>query len=136
MKIHEGPESDDERWWCLSSDDTDDVPLDFTMCLASYLLEFRHTVLEVLETSNWLDGGETEVKFISPNDADRPLDVVVPELFVPVVEGFWCEESGWVRHQCLCRRLEGPIPPKGKMNTVETNSLCSWEVGGEIKWVV
>ena len=84
-EIHEGSESDDKGWWCLPSDDADEVPLDLAMRSASDLLETRHTILEILETSDWLNGCKPEVEFVSCNDADRPFDVVIPELFMPVV---------------------------------------------------
>jgi len=50
--------------------------LSITMPSASDLLELRHTVLELLETSDRFEGC---------NGTDCPFYVVIPELFVPMM---------------------------------------------------
>ena len=47
---------------------------------------------------------------------NRPLGVVVPELFVPVVEGLGSEELTRVSD---CTVRQGPVSPKWKVNTVQ-----------------
>lgn len=64
----------------LSRNDTNNVPLSLTVCLASDLLELRHTIPEVLKTNDWLEGCKTEIEFVGPNCTDHPLDVMIPEL--------------------------------------------------------
>ena len=72
------------------------------MCPPSDLLEVRYTVLEILEASDRLDRCETKVKFFCPDSTDRPFYIMIPELLVPMVQGFWGQELGWVGLEFHC----------------------------------
>ena len=96
-EVHEGIDGNDEGWWSFPSNNTNDKPLDIIVHPSSDLFEARDTIFEVFEANNWLYSCEPKVKFICSNDLNRPFDIMVPELLVPMVEGFWSKEYGWIR---------------------------------------
>jgi hypothetical protein len=49
------------------------------------LFECGHPILEVLVPNDRLQSGETEIELVGTDNTDRPLDVMVPELLMPVV---------------------------------------------------
>ena len=51
----------------------------------------------MFETDDRLESRELKVEFFCPDSPNRPFDIVVPELLVPVMEGFWGEDCGWIR---------------------------------------
>ena len=61
------------------------------------LLEARDSVFEGFEANDWLYRSESKVKFTCSNSANRPFDVVIPKLFMPVMEGFRGKECAWVK---------------------------------------
>jgi hypothetical protein len=81
------------------------------MLTASYLLEFRYTLLELAKANTIRQNGEPKIDFFGAYSTDAPLCVMVPERFVPVVEWFGCEKVGGLG--------SWPIPPKQLVDTIE-----------------
>ena len=62
------------------------------MLTASYLLQGGDARRKVAVTALWLEERKSKVQLAITNCSDDPLDVVVPEGFVEVVEDFNWED--------------------------------------------
>ena len=91
-KVHQQANSDEEILGNSICDDCHEVTLDVTMFLTSDLLQLGYTLAKPLEACVWVEDGESVVDFGTFESADAPFHIVVPEHFVPVVKGFWCQE--------------------------------------------
>ena len=86
------------------------------MVPARDLLQRRNPGFEVAKANRRLKQREVQVYIIISNGTDAPFRVVVPKCFVPVMEGFRCEESAWL-HDSTVRRH--PVAPKREVDAVE-----------------
>ena len=97
--------------------------LNVVMVPTSYLPQGGYTGFEMLKTDTRLQYGELEVEFFAPNSMDALLCVMVPELFVPMVEGFRSEELTGFGN---CAIQESPVLPEWKVNTIQSETLLSF----------
>lgn len=128
MEVHQGPDSDEKGAGDSSSDDANEISLNITMLPTSNLLEVCDSFSEVVISSAWVENQKLKVNLCATEDSDAPLNIVVPKLLVPVVEQLRSEENIG-----LC---QGPVPPKGIMNTIEAMlhrflRICLDIVGGD-----
>src|ERR1700722_3938766 len=110
-EVHQGTDSRNEVIRRFASYDTHDVSLNVSMFSSSHLLHLRNPLPEMSEAGVRLEDRKPEVNFMFTEDMDAPLHVVVPELFVPMMEWFRREKYRWIGQR--------PVSPKRKMHAIK-----------------
>lgn len=82
---------------------------------ASYLLQRGDSSFEITKPDAWLQKREMKVEFLASNGTDAPFDVVVPKLFVPMVEGFGSEKITGLSNGTIWK---GPVTPEREVDTI------------------
>ena len=85
-----------ETLWDSIGNDRNNIPLNITMDSSSNLFQVRNA-FESSETSMGMKNREVEVNFGFSNSLDAPLCIMIPKLFVPMMQGFRCKKIRWVR---------------------------------------
>jgi hypothetical protein len=91
-EVHQSPYSYDTIIWGSISDEANNVALYLMMLMPCDLFELRDALLEVSEAGPRLQDGELKVELIVAKKPKAAFHVMVPELSMPTMLWFRCQE--------------------------------------------
>jgi hypothetical protein len=93
LEVHQGMDRNNKVVWYTSSYNANNISLNIPVFMSGHLLCFQDPIMKMSETSMWMKDREMEINLVLAKCLDAPLRIVVPELFVPIMEWLRRETS-------------------------------------------